>query len=44
MRWAVQATHLTDLAHQPVTELSDGQRQRVMIACSGPGAGVYAPR
>lgn len=32
VRWAVQATHLADLAHQPVTELSDGQRQRVMIA------------
>ncbi len=32
VRWAIQVTHLTDLTHQPVTELSDGQRQRVMIA------------
>lgn len=32
VRWAIEATHLADLAHQPVTELSDGQRQRVMIA------------
>lgn len=32
VHWAIQATHLADLAHQPVTELSDGQRQRVMIA------------
>ena len=30
--WAIQATHLTDLAQEPVTELSDGQRQRVLIA------------
>lgn len=32
VRWAIQATHLEDLAHQLVAELSDGQRQRVMIA------------
>ncbi len=32
VRWAIQAAHLDDLAHQLVTELSDGQRQRVMIA------------
>jgi iron complex transport system ATP-binding protein len=32
VRWAIEATHLADLAHQLVTELSDGQRQRVMIA------------
>jgi iron complex transport system ATP-binding protein len=32
VQWAIHATHLHDLAHQPVTELSDGQRQRVMIA------------
>ena len=32
VRWAIQATHLEDLAHQLVIELSDGQRQRVMIA------------
>ncbi|MEM6429775.1 MAG: ABC transporter ATP-binding protein [Deinococcota bacterium] len=32
VRWAIQATHLDDLAQQMVTELSDGQRQRVMIA------------
>lgn len=30
--WAIRATHLTDLVRQPVAELSDGQRQRVMIA------------
>lgn len=32
VRWAIQATHLDDLADQLVAELSDGQRQRVMIA------------
>lgn len=32
VRWAIQATHLTDLAQEPVAELSDGQRQRVLIA------------
>ncbi len=32
VHWAIQATHLEDLAQQRVNELSDGQRQRVMIA------------
>jgi iron complex transport system ATP-binding protein len=32
VRWAVDAVGATDLAEQPVMELSDGQRQKLMIA------------
>ncbi len=30
--WALEATRTTRFAHRPVSELSDGERQRVMIA------------
>lgn len=32
IRWAVDAVGAADLAHRPVMELSDGQRQKLMIA------------
>lgn len=32
IRWAVDAVHASDIAEQPVMELSDGQRQKLMIA------------
>jgi len=32
IRWAVEAVGATDLADKPVMELSDGQRQKLMIA------------
>jgi len=32
VRWAVDAVHAGDIADKPVMELSDGQRQKLMIA------------
>lgn len=32
VRWAVGAVNATALAHRPVNELSDGERQKIMIA------------
>ena len=32
VRWAVDAVHADDIAERPVMELSDGQRQKLMIA------------
>lgn len=32
IRWAVDAVHASDIADKPVMELSDGQRQKLMIA------------
>ncbi|MEO0562833.1 MAG: ABC transporter ATP-binding protein, partial [Chloroflexota bacterium] len=32
VRWAVEAVDATDLADRPMTKLSDGQRQKLMIA------------
>jgi iron complex transport system ATP-binding protein len=32
IRWAVDAVHAGDIADKPVMELSDGQRQKLMIA------------
>jgi iron complex transport system ATP-binding protein len=32
VRWAINAVGATALAHRPVNELSDGERQKVMIA------------
>jgi iron complex transport system ATP-binding protein len=32
VRWAIQAVGATPLAHRPLNELSDGERQKVMIA------------
>ena len=32
IRWAIEAVRATDIADQPVMELSDGQRQKLMIA------------
>ncbi len=32
VRWALEAVGATALAHRPVNELSDGERQKVMIA------------
>jgi iron complex transport system ATP-binding protein len=32
VRWAIQTVGAQDLAHRPVGELSDGERQKVMVA------------
>jgi iron complex transport system ATP-binding protein len=32
VRWAIQAVSATHLAHRPLNELSDGERQKIMIA------------
>lgn len=32
IRWAIDAVHAGDIADKPVVELSDGQRQKLMIA------------
>jgi iron complex transport system ATP-binding protein len=34
VRWAIQTVGAQDLAHRPVGELSDGERQKVMVARS----------
>ncbi|MEM6282837.1 MAG: ABC transporter ATP-binding protein [Chloroflexota bacterium] len=32
VQWAVDAVNAADIAHLPLTEMSDGQRQKIMIA------------
>jgi iron complex transport system ATP-binding protein len=32
VRWAIEATGLTDFVHRDISKLSDGERQKVMIA------------